>query len=77
MTRPRAAGPACPTCRGEVPADSEHRPFCSVRCKMVDLGRWFNEEYILPGEDAVDFGALEPPRFPRPGDDEPGGPGGG
>lgn len=24
------------------------RPFCSERCKMIDLGRWANEEYRVP-----------------------------
>lgn len=26
------------------------RPFCSERCRMIDLGRWDNEEYAVPGE---------------------------
>ncbi len=29
-------------------------PFCSLRCRMIDLGRWLNEEHTLPcsaGED--------------------------
>ena len=40
----------CPECgtRMEVPADHEPRPFCSTRCKLVDLGRWLNEEIRLP-----------------------------
>ena len=25
-------------------------PFCSPRCRMVDLGRWLNGEYVIPGE---------------------------
>ncbi len=42
--------PACPIChkpaqpRGENPAF----PFCSKRCRMVDLGRWLGEEYRVP-----------------------------
>ncbi len=43
----------CPTCQREVEW-SEHfpfRPFCSERCRMVDLGAWFAEERRLPGED--------------------------
>ncbi|MBL7664936.1 MAG: DNA gyrase inhibitor YacG [Bacteriovoracaceae bacterium] len=27
---------------------SKFRPFCSERCKMVDLGRWLSEEYAIP-----------------------------
>jgi hypothetical protein len=41
----------CPTCKKPVEwEDNPHRPFCSERCQMVDLGRWVNEEYSLPGE---------------------------
>ena len=36
----------CPSCA--KPIQAEHRPFCSSRCKQLDLGRWFNEEYRMP-----------------------------
>jgi len=26
------------------------RPFCSERCRLIDLGRWANEEHCIPGE---------------------------
>ena len=44
----------CPTCQREVAwtDKSPFRPFCSERCKMVDLGAWFAEEHKLPGEPA-------------------------
>lgn len=45
----------CPTCRGETEPGSRYRPFCSERCKMVDLGRWFRGEYVVAGEAAVAF----------------------
>ena len=32
--------------------DNEFRPFCSERCKMIDLGAWANDEYTLPTLDA-------------------------
>ncbi|MEM6854403.1 MAG: DNA gyrase inhibitor YacG [Planctomycetota bacterium] len=35
----------CPTCKVPVPEDSPTFPFCSPRCKTIDLGRWFNESY--------------------------------
>jgi uncharacterized protein len=40
----------CPTCRRmfEPILDSSQMPFCSVRCKMADLNRWFNEDVGLP-----------------------------
>ncbi|MFO7563098.1 MAG: DNA gyrase inhibitor YacG [Enhygromyxa sp.] len=31
----------------ELPVDSPHRPFCSPRCKLIDLGRWLDEEYRI------------------------------
>ncbi|WP_133682054.1 DNA gyrase inhibitor YacG [Paludibacterium purpuratum] len=40
----------CPTCRGDVrwePA-SRYRPFCSDRCKLIDLGQWAEEGYRMP-----------------------------
>jgi endogenous inhibitor of DNA gyrase (YacG/DUF329 family) len=38
----------CPTCRktGAWLAD-KYGPFCSQRCKLVDLGKWFTEEHTL------------------------------
>lgn len=31
--------------------DSEFRPFCSEKCKMNDLGNWFDESYSIAGRD--------------------------
>ena len=39
----------CPTCR--APAQPKYRPFCSLRCQQVDLGRWFTESYRVPVDD--------------------------
>lgn len=41
----------CPTCRTSVPwKDNPHRPFCSTRCRLIDLGAWADESYRIPGE---------------------------
>ena len=32
--------------------DNEYRPFCSDRCKLIDLGAWANDEYTLPTDDS-------------------------
>jgi hypothetical protein len=41
----------CPNCGKPVTLeDNAYRPFCSERCKLVDLGRWVNEEYRVPGK---------------------------
>ena len=43
----------CPTCQRELDWSEQFpfRPFCSERCRMVDLGAWFAEERKLPGDD--------------------------
>ena len=41
----------CPTCDKPIEwQDNPHRPFCSERCRLIDLGAWVNEEYTVPGE---------------------------
>lgn len=37
----------CPTCKKETPPKSEYRPFCTSRCKDIDLSRWLSEGYTL------------------------------
>ena len=39
--------PPCPVCRRQPP-DARFRPFCSARCRQVDLGRWLSEDYAVP-----------------------------
>jgi len=41
----------CPTCGKPVEwKDNPVRPFCSERCQLVDLGKWVEGEYCVPGE---------------------------
>ena len=48
----------CPTCgKSFDPVDAATLPFCSDRCRTVDLGRWLDEKFSVP--------VVEPP------DDEP------
>jgi endogenous inhibitor of DNA gyrase (YacG/DUF329 family) len=47
-----AARRRCPICGR--PADPAARPFCSPRCRDVDLGRWFGERYAVPPAPAED-----------------------
>lgn len=42
----------CPSCGAKTV--TAHRPFCSERCRMRDLGRWLNEEYRVPADAPVD-----------------------
>jgi endogenous inhibitor of DNA gyrase (YacG/DUF329 family) len=52
MTK-KTAVVACPQCGKEVVwnSDSPYRPFCSERCRLVDLGQWATESYRIPQED--------------------------
>ena len=68
MSEPRP----CPTCRepAEAGTGNPFRPFCSQRCKMVDLYRWLDGTYRVPGEDAVSLDpSWEPDGSKPPGDD--------
>ena len=40
----------CPNCKTLSTFDNSnpYRPFCSERCKMIDLGDWANETYRIP-----------------------------
>ena len=40
----------CPMC--EKKGIRAFRPFCSKRCKSIDLGNWVTGAYFIPGEDA-------------------------
>lgn len=42
----------CPTCGKEVEYSKTNpfRPFCSERCKLIDLGEWANNSYVIEGE---------------------------
>ena len=43
----------CPTCKAPVTWDDSFpdRPFCSHRCRLIDLGAWASEEHVVPGEE--------------------------
>jgi len=40
---------ACPECG--KPSTRESYPFCSDRCKQVDLNRWLSGSYVIPGRE--------------------------
>lgn len=42
----------CPICQAEVIWEGNpHRPFCSERCRLIDLGAWTEGRYRIPGEE--------------------------
>jgi uncharacterized protein len=45
-------------------------PFCSDRCRLLDLGRWVDGAYVIPGPPAHTEGPPDVPRHGFPGDDE-------
>ncbi len=51
----------CPQCGGESLWSSENRwrPFCSERCKLIDLGAWASEAYRVPVQDADPLSASD------------------
>jgi uncharacterized protein len=45
------AAVTCPVCKRKVEVeDTPAAPFCSERCRLLDLGRWLKEEYAVPHE---------------------------
>lgn len=47
-----AAQAKCPTCGRTIEWSSAnpYRPFCSERCKLIDLGAWLSEQRAIPGD---------------------------
>jgi endogenous inhibitor of DNA gyrase (YacG/DUF329 family) len=50
----------CPICKKDVKPEDPEFPFCSERCRLLDLGNWAAEKYVIPGPSAE----------PRPGKEE-------
>ena len=62
------AEPRCPQCGKPVLA--AQAPFCSARCRQVDLGRWLRGDYAIPGSPAEDgAGAANGPSQPENSED--------
>jgi hypothetical protein len=45
-------------------AANRYRPFCSERCRLIDLGAWASENYRIPVQDSKD----DPESTPEPGE---------
>jgi len=43
----------CPICKKEVEIGAPDFPFCSERCRLIDLGNWASEEYKIPSGPAI------------------------
>ena len=47
MARKKVLSLRCPTCKTIVLRDAEHFPFCSDRCRLIDLGKWASGAYRI------------------------------
>ncbi len=55
MTTNKMFTVACPTCKKSVAwiPEETFKPFCSQRCKLIDLGDWATEAHKIPGAPLV------------------------
>jgi hypothetical protein len=63
----------CPTCRSLVTKEDEYFPFCSDRCRLIDLGKWASGEYRISSpilDPEVLEGLDEGSRRPKNDDDD-------
>lgn len=49
---------------GQTLAEWPFFPFCSKRCRTIDLGRWLGETYSIPAEEPEDIWSSEEPDLP-------------
>jgi uncharacterized protein len=56
MAPKRSPGLKCPICKQPVARAAEDFPFCSERCRSIDLGKWASGQYVVssPVEDTDD-----------------------
>lgn len=73
---PKSGGSGrCPICK--APTETAYRPFCSARCRDVDLARWLGGGYAIPGgevagdEDGDEAAAQRNRRAGRDDEDDP------
>ncbi len=57
----------CPTCHKKVEwkPTSLYRPFCSERCKQIDLGAWAAEKYTIMGSESASPSSEEDQSSPK------------
>jgi endogenous inhibitor of DNA gyrase (YacG/DUF329 family) len=66
MPRKRNMKLRCPICKKAVKSSAADFPFCSERCRTVDLGKWASGDYVISSpvkdaEDLIQDGNLEDP----------------
>ena len=69
MPRSRTLKLRCPICKKVVKSNDPEFPFCSDRCRTIDLGKWASGEYVIPSPvSEEDEQLLE--RLPEDADEE-------
>jgi len=58
--RRKDGGGRCPVCAR--PREEKFKPFCSKRCADIDLARWLDGRYAIPGKDTDENEGNEPAR---------------
>lgn len=66
MARKKVLSLRCPTCRKLVLRGEEGFPFCSERCKMIDLGKWASGDYVISSPLNQDESEAEYPMQQQP-----------
>jgi uncharacterized protein len=61
----------CPNCKKEIDwsADNPYRPFCSDRCKLIDLGEWASGQRGIPGDHAPSAEEDQPEKSKKQNDE--------
>ncbi len=59
----------CPICKAPTPRSAPDFPFCSERCRLLDLGKWASGQYVIPGPMAEPESAALDPAPPFHDDD--------
>jgi endogenous inhibitor of DNA gyrase (YacG/DUF329 family) len=54
---------SCPICKKQT--DEQYRPFCSMRCADVDLGKWLTGSYAIPAADINEEDSISTPSEPQ------------
>ena len=75
MAKKRVRSIRCPTCRQLVIRDQPEFPFCSERCRLIDLGKWASGGYVIctPLHEGDQFGDADytVERGPKPNGSTP------
>jgi len=64
MARKSVRSLRCPICRKIVLRSEPEFPFCSERCRLIDLGKWASGGYVIP--EPLNDGEMDDSSYPNP-----------